>query len=52
LFRRYAFVVEDLVELRAAHDDTTTYPDFATTSWASRWPAEHIWKLRKEATQT
>lgn len=47
LFRSHGLVVEDLVELQAPPDATTTYADFVSASWAHRWPAEHIWKLRK-----
>jgi SAM-dependent methyltransferase len=47
LFRRQGLVVEDLVELQAPSDAVTTYSDFVPASWARRWPAEHIWKLRK-----
>jgi SAM-dependent methyltransferase len=47
LFRSHDLVVEDLVELQAPPDATTTYSDFVSASWAHRWPAEHIWKLRK-----
>jgi ubiquinone/menaquinone biosynthesis C-methylase UbiE len=47
LFRRHGFVVEDLVELQAPIDATTTYADFVPAAWARKWPAEHIWKLRK-----
>jgi SAM-dependent methyltransferase len=47
LFRHAGLVVEDLVELQAPQDATTTYADFVPASWARRWPAEHIWKVRK-----
>ena len=47
LFRRCGLTVEDLVELQAPADATTTYSDFAPVDWARQWPAEHIWKLRK-----
>jgi ubiquinone/menaquinone biosynthesis C-methylase UbiE len=47
LFRSHGLVVEDLVELQARPDATTTYSDFVPAPWAQRWPAEHIWKLRK-----
>lgn len=49
LFRRHAFVVEDLVELQAPAHATTTFSDFVPAAWARRWPAEHIWKLKKAA---
>jgi SAM-dependent methyltransferase len=47
LFRAHSLVVEDLVELQAPVDASTTFSDFVPASWAARWPAEHIWKLRK-----
>jgi SAM-dependent methyltransferase len=49
LFRAHGFVVEDLIELRPQDDATTTYDDFAPHDWARRWPAEQIWKARKQA---
>jgi ubiquinone/menaquinone biosynthesis C-methylase UbiE len=48
LFRRCHFLIEDLVEIRPPPDATTTYGDFTPLEWARRWPAENIWKLRKE----
>ena len=47
LFRRHGFIVDDLIELRPPNDAATTYSDFVPVEWARRWPAEHIWKLRK-----
>jgi SAM-dependent methyltransferase len=47
LFRAHSLFVEDLVELQAVPDATTTYSDFVSASWAHRWPGEHVWKLRK-----
>lgn len=47
LFRAHGLVVEDLIELQAPADGTTTYADFVSADWAFRWPSEHIWKLRK-----
>jgi hypothetical protein len=47
LFREHGFVIEDLVELLAPADGTTTYTEFVPKKWATRWPAEQIWKLRK-----
>jgi SAM-dependent methyltransferase len=46
-FRRHGLVVDDLVELRAPRDATTTFEDF-DARWARRWPAEQIWVTRKE----
>ena len=46
-FRAHGFAVEDLIELQAPKDATTTYSDF-DARWARRWPAEQIWKVRKE----
>jgi SAM-dependent methyltransferase len=47
LFRRHGLVVEDLIELQAPDQATTTYSDFVPVAWARKWPAEHIWKVRK-----
>jgi SAM-dependent methyltransferase len=48
LFRANGLAVEDLIELRPAADTTTSYDDYATVEWARDFPAEHIWKVRKE----
>jgi len=46
-FARHGLVVEDLVELQAPLDATTTYDGFVPAPWAREWPAEEIWRLRK-----
>jgi SAM-dependent methyltransferase len=48
LFRANGFAIEDLIELRAPAGASTTYARFARYEWASRWPAEEIWRLRKQ----
>lgn len=48
LFRANGFAIEDLIELRAPLEGTTSYGEFAPYEWARRWPAEQIWKLRRE----
>ena len=47
LFRAHGMEVEDLIELRAPPDATTTYTEYVDAAWARRWPAEQIWKARK-----
>lgn len=47
LFRDNGFQIESLVELRAPKDAATSYTDFVTYDWASRWPAEQIWRVRR-----
>jgi len=47
LFRDNAFVVEDLVELQPSPSARTTYRDYAPRTWAIKWPAEHIWIVRR-----
>ncbi|WP_206079498.1 class I SAM-dependent methyltransferase [Polyangium spumosum] len=49
LFRRSGLVVEDLVELRPPEGATTTYEGYAPLEWARKYPAEHVWKVRREA---
>lgn len=49
VLRAGGFVVERLVELRAPKGATTTYTDFVRPRWARRWPAEWIWRARREA---
>jgi len=48
LFRANGLSVEDLIELRPKKDAPTTYDDYAPLEWARAFPAEHIWKVRKE----
>ncbi len=47
LFRANELEIEDLIEPRPAVNARTTYTEFVELSWARRWPAENIWKLRK-----
>jgi SAM-dependent methyltransferase len=49
LFRQNALIVEDLVEPQPPEGATSTYRDAGDHAWARRWPAEMIWKLRKES---
>jgi SAM-dependent methyltransferase len=46
LFHRVGFEIVDCVELQAAEDATTRFP-YVTAAWASRWPTEEIWRVRK-----
>jgi SAM-dependent methyltransferase len=48
LFRANRFTIEDLIELRPGPNPATTYLDYVTVDWARDFPAEHIWKVRKE----
>jgi SAM-dependent methyltransferase len=48
LFRQHSLQVLDLIELRPPADAQTTYGDYIPLQWALRWPAENIWKVRKE----
>lgn len=48
LFRRCGFIIEDLIEIQPDENATSTYGDYVGLEWARRWPAENIWKLRKE----
>ena len=47
VLRANGFEIEDLVELCAGDDASTTYGEFAPPKWARRWPAEWIWKARR-----
>lgn len=47
LFRKSGFAIESLIELRPPPDATTSYREFVTLEWASRWPAEQIWRVRR-----
>lgn len=48
LFRANGFAIEDLIEIQPPKNARTTYPG-RPLSWARQWPAEMIWKVRKEA---
>ena len=48
VFRASGFLIDDLIELRPPADAQTTYTDYASLEWARDFPAEHIWKVRKE----
>jgi SAM-dependent methyltransferase len=48
LFRANRLAIDDLIELRPSEHATTTYDDYAPLEWARAFPAEHIWKVRKE----
>ena len=48
LFRRNGLLLDDLIETRPPEGATSTYRSEASLAWALRWPAECIWKLRKE----
>jgi SAM-dependent methyltransferase len=50
VFRSSGFLIEDLVELRPDADAVSSYRDESDREWARRWPMEHIWRLRREAT--
>jgi SAM-dependent methyltransferase len=47
LFVCSGFEIEDLIEPRPPVDGTTTYEGYVSLEWARRFPAEHIWKLRR-----
>jgi SAM-dependent methyltransferase len=47
LFVANGLAVEDLVELRPGPGATSTYVGDAAHPWASRWPLEHVWKVRR-----
>ncbi len=48
LFREHGFVVEALLELQPAADAPASGHTFVTLDWASKWPAEEIWQVRKQ----
>lgn len=49
LFRANGLAVEALLELQPPADATPSRHTFVTIDWARRWPAEEIWKVRKQA---
>jgi SAM-dependent methyltransferase len=46
LFKANDLVVEDLIEIRAPENATTSY-EFVENSWARRWPSEEVWVAQK-----
>jgi SAM-dependent methyltransferase len=49
VLRESGFELLDLIELRAPADaETHPYYDFVTAGWARKWPAEEIWRARKQ----
>jgi SAM-dependent methyltransferase len=48
LFRAEGLEILDCVELQAPAGATRRFP-YLTPEWASRWPGEEIWRLRKPA---
>lgn len=46
LLRVNAFEIEELIEVTVPPDATTRYP-YVDAAWASRWPVEEVWKVRK-----
>jgi hypothetical protein len=47
LFGEQKLFVEDLIETRPPRNATTSYRDEAANAWASKWPMENIWRVRK-----
>jgi SAM-dependent methyltransferase len=46
LLRESGFEIEELIEVQVPPDATTRYP-YVDAAWASRWPAEEVWKVRR-----
>lgn len=46
LLHASGFEIEDLIEVQAPPAATTRYP-YVDAAWASKWPAEEVWKARK-----
>ncbi|HEY1429501.1 MAG TPA: hypothetical protein VGF18_08000, partial [Candidatus Tumulicola sp.] len=49
LFRRNKFAIDALIELRPPPEASTSYEGFVNREWARAWPAEHIWRVIREA---
>jgi SAM-dependent methyltransferase len=48
LFRANGFAIEDLIEPSPPVDAVSSYRSDRALAWARRWPAECIWRLRRE----
>ena len=48
LFHASGFLIEDLIEPQPAADAASSYRDAEDLAWARRWPAEEIWRVRKQ----
>jgi SAM-dependent methyltransferase len=47
ILRSSGFEIEELIEVQAPADSTTSYP-YVTLDWAQKWPNEEVWKARKQ----
>lgn len=47
LLRECGFVVEDLLEVWPGEHTATDF-DYVDVDWARRWPAEEVWKARRD----
>ncbi len=47
LLRANRFEVEELIELYAPEGATSSY-SFVTADWARQWPAEEVWRARRQ----
>jgi SAM-dependent methyltransferase len=47
LLRASGFEIERLVEIQAPPDATTRWTSIASAEWASKWPSEEAWFVRK-----
>ncbi len=48
LLRKCGFVIEDLIETQPDANASSTYRDARDLKWARRWPAEILWRARKQ----
>jgi hypothetical protein len=46
LLRDTGFEIEDLIEIQVPEGVETRFP-WVNAEWASKWPAEEVWKARK-----
>jgi len=49
LFVEQGFAIESLIELRPPADATSSYRGEQDREWARRWPAEQIWRVRRDS---
>jgi hypothetical protein len=47
LLRQSGFEVEELIELYPSNDSVESRYPYVTLDWASKWPAEEAWIVRK-----
>jgi SAM-dependent methyltransferase len=49
LLRRSGFEIEDMIDVYAPASGRHAQHSFVTREWASKWPSEEVWKVRRRS---